>query len=464
MKNKKAWSGRFREEMDPLFEKMNQSLSFDIRLYKQDILLNKVYSNELNKLGIISDEDLNKIIEGLDVLEKDIEKKGISIFTDEIEDIHMGIETLLVKKIGESAKRIHAGKSRNDQIATDIRIYLIDEIKEISILLKNFLESIVFVAENNLDIIMPGYTHLRHAQPLLFSHYIMSFFFSLERDYERLADSLKRISIMPLGSAALSGSGFNLNREKLRKDLGFKYISKNSIDAVLSRDFILEFLSNISIMSITLSRFAEDFILYSSEHFNFFILSDKITTGSSIMPNKKNPDSLELTRAKTGRILGNFVALFTVLKSLPSTYNKDLQEDKERLFDTIDTIKDVLKVNKIVLDYLELNKTIMKNSIDTLSFATELVDYLTLKNVPFREAHHIVGKIVMNCVENQFYLTSLTEKMLVSYDKNFKGIKDDWANIETFLKRRELEGGTGLNSVKKQIDYAKKKLTNNFTI
>src|SRR4030042_3554569 len=232
MKNKKAWSGRFREEMDPLFEKMNQSLSFDIRLYKEDILLNKIYSKELNKLGIISDKDLKEILDGLDTLKNEINKKGISIFTNDVEDIHMGIESLLVKKIGDSAKKMHAGKSRNDQIATNIIMYLLDEIKEISLLLKKFLQSIVSLAEKNLDIIMPGYTHLRHAQPLLFSHYIMSFFFSLERDYERLKDSLKRISIMPLGSAALAGSGFNLNRETLKKDLGFKSISRNSIDGV----------------------------------------------------------------------------------------------------------------------------------------------------------------------------------------------------------------------------------------
>ncbi len=458
MNNEKAWSGRFKEENDPIFEKMNQSLQYDIRLYKQDILLNKVYSEELYKLGVLNNLELKSIHEGLAKLEKEISNKGLSLFSDKIEDIHMGIESLLIKKIGDVAKKIHSGKSRNDQIATDIRMYLIKEVNEILSLLKDFLKSLIKLAENNLTAIMPGYTHLRQAQPVLFSHYIMSLFFSFERDYSRLKDSIKRISILPLGSAALSGSTFKLNRNKMKKQLGFNKVSENSMDAVLSRDFILEFLSNISILSITLSRYAEDFILYSSEHYNFFELSDKVTTGSSIMPNKKNPDSLELTRAKTGRIIGNFVALFTVLKSLPSTYNKDLQEDKERLFDTIDTIIDVLKVNKILVENLKINKLSMKNAIDPLSFATELADYLTLKNVPFREAHLIVGKIVLDCIDNQIFLTSLSEKMLIKYNEKFIGIGDNWSNIDLFLKKRELNGGTGVNSVREQIKLAKKYL------
>lgn len=458
MTDKKSWSGRFKEENDPLFEKMQQSLSFDIRLYKQDILLNKVYSEELYNLGILNKQELKSIHDGLAKLEKEISDKGLSLFSDKIEDIHMGIESLLTKEIGDIAKKMHSGKSRNDQIATDVRMYLIKEVKVILSLLKDFLVSLLKLAENNLDVIMPGYTHLRQAQPVLFSHYIMSLFFSLERDYTRLMDSIKRISILPLGSAALAGSTLKINRNKIKKQLGFDKTSENSMDAVLSRDFILEFLSNISILSITLSRYAEDFILYSSEHFKFFELSDKVTTGSSIMPNKKNPDSLELTRAKSGRIIGNLVALFTVLKSLPSTYNKDLQEDKERLFDTIDTIKDILRVNKILIENLKINKLNMKNAIDPLSFATELADYLALKNVPFRESHSIVGKIVLDCIDDQIYLTSLSEKMLIKYNEKFTGIGDNWSNIELFLKKRDANGGTGLNSVIEQIKSAKKYL------
>ena len=351
---------------------------------------------------------------------------------------------------------MHAGKSRNDQVATDIRMYLLKEIKEIQKLLKTILKLLVKIADENIDAIMPGHTHLRQAQPVLFSHYIMSFFFSLERDNSRFEDSLKRISIMPLGSAALAGSSLPLNRENLRKKLGFDFASQNSMDAVLSRDFIVECLSNITILSLTFSRFAEDIILFSSEYFGFIELSDKISTGSSIMPNKKNPDSLELTRAKTGRLSGNLISLIMVLKALPSTYNKDLQEDKESLFDSVDTIKDILKINITLLETLKINKNKMKNAIDPSSFATELADYLSDKNIPFREAHKIVGKIVLECIENQIYLTSLTENMLVKYNSNFEGIGNSWSSIDLFLKRRDLSGGTGINSVKAQIKYAKK--------
>lgn len=267
----KAWEGRFKEKNDPLFEKMNRSLSFDCRMYKEDILLNKTYSKELARLRVITQDELDRITEGLNLLEKEIEEKGSLIFSSEIEDIHMGIETLLAKKIGEVAKKIHAGKSRNDQVATDVRLYLLKEVDKIIDSLKSLLISIINIVESNIDVVMPGYTHLRQAQPVLFSHYMMSFFFSFERDLQRLVESKKRISIMPLGSAALAGSGFDLDRENLRKELGFETISMNSMDGVAARDFMLEFLSNISIMSITLSRFAEDFIIFSNENFNFFL-------------------------------------------------------------------------------------------------------------------------------------------------------------------------------------------------
>jgi len=275
------------------------------------------------------------------------------------------------------------------------------------------------------------------------------------RDYQRLSDSVKRVSIMPLGSAALAGSAFPLDRENLRKDLGFLDISQNSMDAVSSRDFILEFLSIISLLCINLSRYAEDFILYSSEHFNFFELSDKVTTGSSIMPNKKNPDSLELTRGKSGRIVGSLMSLLTVTKSLPSTYNKDLQEDKEPLFDAIDTIKDLLNVNIILLKNLKINKENMLKSIDSFSFATELADFLALKGVPFREAHHITGKIVSDCIESKKRLTDLKKEDLISYCEKFKDLDDNWHSIEKILQKREIKGGTGINSVKEQIKMAK---------
>ncbi len=452
---KKAWDGRFKEANAPLFEKLNRSLDFDITMYKEDIKLNKVYSKELCRIGIITKDELKEIENGLDEIEIEIHQNGLALFSDNIEDIHMGIETLLVKKIGDVAKKMHSGKSRNDQVATDIRLFLMNEIKNLQNNLKLFMKSLFNLAEKNQDVVMPGFTHLRQAQPVLFSHYILSFFFSLQRDYQRLGDSLKRTSIMPLGSAALAGSGFPLDRNSLKDGLGFDAISDNSMDGVLSRDFILEFLSNVSILSLTLSRFAEDFIIFTNENFNYFELSDKVTTGSSIMPNKKNPDGLELTRGKSGRIIGSFIGLFTVLKGLPSTYNKDLQEDKEKLFDAIETINDMLLVNVILLDNLKINKEIVANSIDQLSFATELADYLTLKGMPFREAHHTVGKIVSHCIDNKLILTEMKESDLVGIEKRFEGIGDNWGDIEKFLSRREIYGGTGPKSVQKQLENAK---------
>lgn len=455
MSNKKRWEGRFKEKNDPLFEKFNKSLYFDIRLFKEDILLNKIYSQELARIGIITKEELKLIISGLNEIEEEINKKGISIFSLEIEDIHMGIETLLTNKIGNIAKKIHSGKSRNDQVATDVKLYLLKEINFIKESLKEFLSCFINLAEKNIDVIMPGYTHLRQAQPVLFSHYLMSFFWLFLRDYERLTDSIKRISILPLGSAALAGSAFSIDRQILKNNLGFLSISENSMDAVGSRDFILEFLAILSILSVNLSKYAEDFILYSSEHFNFFELSDKVTTGSSIMPNKKNPDSLELTRGKTGRITGSFISLLTTVKGLPSTYNKDLQEDKEPLFDAIDTIKDILKVNIVLLKTIKINKNNMLEAIDSFSFATELADFLAMKGLPFRDAHYIVGKIVLDALESNKKLTEITKEELIKYSDMFKDIEDNWASIYSFLKKREIIGGTGLNAVRLQIKKAK---------
>lgn len=455
----KAWSGRFLESNSPLFEKMNRSLDFDIRMFREDILLNQVYSKELNRIGMLSNEDYKAVIKGLAELRLEIEEKGLFIFPENTEDIHMGIESLLAEKIGDAAKKIHAGKSRNDQVATDIRMYVSSQVRLIQDELQTLLRSVLKIAEENQDAAMPGFTHLRQAQPVLFSHYLLSFFFPLARDAERFHDSLKRISILPLGSAALAGAAYPLNREVLKKELGFEKISKNSLDGVLSRDFILETLSNIAILAVTLSRLAEDFILFSSEQFGFLILSDKITTGSSIMPNKKNPDSLELTRGKTGRILGNLVSLFTTLKGLPSTYNKDLQEDKEPLFDSIDTIIDLLRVTVLLIDTLKIDKEKMKQMIDPLSLATELADYLAKKGLPFREAHHIVGRIVLDSIHTKKNLTQMTEEELLEYSNYFNGIGNNWGTLENFFAKRELSGGTGKEALLQEIKEAKSILT-----
>ena len=452
----KAWSGRFKESNDPVFERMNRSLDFDINLYKEDIALNKAYSAQLNKLGVISDEELIQIHNGLDEIRNEIEQQGLSLFDASTEDIHMGVEARLASKIGDAAKRIHTGKSRNDQVATDVRLYLQRQVGEIIGLIKGLMTQLLRLANEHNKAVMPGFTHLRQAQPVMFAHYMMSFFFPLSRDVERLQDALKRISIMPLGSAALAGSAMALDREFLRDKLGFAAVSDNSMDGVLSRDFAAEFLADIAILGVTLSRMSEDFILYSSEAYKFFDLSDKVTTGSSIMPNKKNPDSLELTRGKSGRFIGNLMSLLTVLKSQPSTYNKDMQEDKEPLFDTVRNIKDVLEVDTILLETMTINEDKMRNAIDSLSFATELADYLAGQGLPFREAHGVVGRIVRDCVDNNTKLTDLHRAELSQYHQLFAEIPDDWGSIERFLSKRNLPGGTGPDSVACQLKNAEK--------
>ncbi|MBR6061209.1 MAG: argininosuccinate lyase [Spirochaetales bacterium] len=452
----KAWSGRFKESNDPVFERMNRSLDFDINLYKEDIALNKAYSAQLNKLGVISDEELIQIHNGLDEIRNEIEQQGLSLFDASTEDIHMGVEARLAAKIGDAAKRIHTGKSRNDQVATDVRLYLQRQVGEIIGLIKGLMTQLLRLANEHNKAVMPGFTHLRQAQPVMFAHYMMSFFFPLSRDVERLQDALKRISIRPLGSAALAGSAMALDREFLRDKLGFAAVSDNSMDGVLSRDFAAEFLADIAILGVTLSRMSEDFILYSSEAYKFFDLSDKVTTGSSIMPNKKNPDSLELTRGKSGRFIGNLMSLLTVLKSQPSTYNKDMQEDKEPLFDTVRNIKDVLEVDTILLETMTINEDKMRNAIDSLSFATELADYLAGQGLPFREAHGVVGRIVRDCVDNNTKLTDLHRAELSQYHQLFAEIPDDWGSIERFLAKRNLPGGTGPDSVACQLKKAEK--------
>jgi argininosuccinate lyase len=450
----KAWDGRFEEANDPVFESMNRSLAYDIRMYKEDIQLNVAWSRELARLGVLTEKEFSSIVKGLAELEVQINEKGIELFDKSTEDIHMGIEALLATKIGDTAKKIHFGKSRNDQVATDQRLYTLRSIDELLSLLQSVMKSIYTLASENNGVMMPGFTHLRQAQPLQLSHWLMSWFFLLERDAQRLKDTLPRISIMPLGSAALSGTTLAVNRESLRKELGFAKISDNSMDGVSSRDFMLELMSTIAILSGNLSRMAEDMILYSSEQFGYFELSDKVSTGSSIMPNKKNPDSLELIRAKAGRLLGNYTALFTVIKALPSTYNKDLQEDKERLFDSLDTIKQVLHVTQTTLSTLSVNKSAMQKSIDPLSFATELADYLSAMKMPFREAHKITGKIVLDCIKEQKVLTEMTETDLLKYSPQFGGIGNDWASHELFLAKRDVYGGTGTSSVDRQLERA----------
>ncbi len=446
----KMWEGRFKEKNNPFMEEFNRSLDFDKRLISEDITGNIAYAKALFKCGILKKQEMQKIIKTLQVLLKNKHKLG---FNKSDEDVHMAVERLLTEKLGPLGGKIHTGRSRNDQIALDTRLYLKKEIDEIHAAIGRFMSVILSASTDNMDIIMPSFTHLQMAQPVLFSHYLLSWFFMLERDAERLSECRKRLDIMPLGSGALAGSGFDIDRGFIAKELGFARVTDNSMDSVSDRDYILEFMSAISITSMHLSRFAEDTIIFSSPGYGFFELSDAYSTGSSMMPNKKNPDSMELVRGKTGRIYGNLVRLLTVMKGLPLTYNKDLQEDKEALFDTIDTIKALVSIFTGVIQTITINKEKIKASLNSDMLATDLADALSKNGLPFRDAHKIVGRIVLDCKQSRKSLLSLTSSELKTYSTRFPiNLKLSFKNS---IENRSIYGGTGTGSVKAQIKKAR---------
>jgi len=380
----KPWSGRFTEKTDKLVEEFNASISFDKRLYKHDIMGSITHARMLAKVGILTKKEVDKIISGLKAIEKEI-VAGKFRFTPDLEDIHMAIEKRLIEKIGPVGGKLHTARSRNDQVALDVRLYLRDEIKEIQSLIRDLQKALVNVAKKNLDCIMPGYTHLQRAQPILFSHHLLAYYEMLKRDHERIADCLTRVNVMPLGAGALAGSPYPLDRDFVAKELGFAKPTDNSLDSVSDRDFCIEFCGAASILMMHLSRLSEEFILWSSQEFGFIELSDAFSTGSSIMPQKKNPDVPELVRGKTGRVYGNLLSLLTTMKALPLAYNKDMQEDKEALFDTVDTVKDCLKVFSPMLTTMKINKKKMLNATKQgFLTATDAADYLVKKGVPFQ--------------------------------------------------------------------------------
>lgn len=395
---KKPWAGRFTEPTASSVEDFTESLSFDRRLARYDILGSIAHAEMLMHQGIISKKDGKKIISGLKDILKDIES-GRFNFKKELEDIHMNIEHSLTERIGEAGARLHTGRSRNDQVATDLRLYLRDEVENILKLLDNLIRVFIKLAERYQDYIMPGYTHLQRAQPVLLSHHLLSYAWMLLRDAERFRENLSRINVMPLGACALAGTSLLTNRDYIVKRLGFKEISLNSMDAVSDRDFALEFLFNSSLLMMHLSRLSEELILWSTSEFNFIELPDAYTTGSSIMPQKKNPDVLELIRGKTGRVYGNLLTLLTVMKGLPLTYNRDMQEDKEPVFDSADTIKASLSILLEMLPLVKFNKDVMYRTAGGFSLATDIAEYLVKKGISFRKAHEITGRIVRYCIE-----------------------------------------------------------------
>lgn len=450
----KLWGGRFAKETARLLDDFNASIGFDARLYKQDIRGSIAHARMLAKQGIISQEEGETIVRALQEIEADIENGRLE-FSVESEDIHMNIETFLIERIGETGKKLHTARSRNDQVALDTRLYLRDEIREIKKLLIALMETLLQVAEQHVNTVMPGYTHLQKAQPVTLAHHLMAYFEMLRRDYDRLSCAEERMDFMPLGSGALAGSGFPIDRDMVREELGFKHLTRNSIDAVSDRDFILDFLSFASILMVHLSRFSEEMVLWATDEFRFIELDDAFSTGSSIMPQKKNPDVSELVRGKAGRVFGNLMALLTTMKALPLAYNKDMQEDKEALFDTVDTIKKCLEIYRPLLETTRFNVERMREAAARgFTNATDLADYLVNKGLPFREAHAAAGRIVSYCIENG---KSLEELSLTEYQEFSPVIEDDVyreINLQACVEKRSLPGGPAPSAVREALKEA----------
>jgi argininosuccinate lyase len=455
MAEDKLWGGRFTQPTDKFVEEFTASIEFDKRLYRHDIRGSIAHARMLGRQGIIPPEDTEAIVGGLQDILGRIES-GSFDFSVSLEDIHMNIEAQLTQKIGEAGKRLHTGRSRNDQVALDIRLYLRDEIAEISGYLDLLIGSLLFKAEMHLGVIMPGYTHLQTAQPVLFSHYMLAYVEMFKRDKGRMEDCLKRLNVLPLGSGALAGTTFPIDREYVAQLLEFPEVTRNSLDSVSDRDFSLEFLSSAAILMMHLSRFSEELIIWSTSEFRFIELSDAFCTGSSIMPQKKNPDVPELVRGKTGRVYGNLVALLTVMKALPLAYNKDMQEDKEPLFDTVDTVKGSIRIFAEMIREMRLNTDRMRAAAaGGFSTATDVADYLVRKGMPFRDAHETVGKAVRYCVEMKKDLPELTLDEWHGFSGKIDADIFAAITLEASVNARNTTGGTALERVMEEIARAK---------
>ena len=454
----KPWAGRFKETMAESVEKFPASIDVDNRLFKQDIVQSIAYARALTKVQVLSGAECQKIIRGLQEIMKGIEHGRIEL-KRELEDIHMNIETILTEKVGEMGKKLHTGRSRNDQVATDLRMYVKYEVTEIIMLIKKMQAALLDQADKNIKVIMPGYTHLQRAQPILFSHHLMAYYEMFERDRERFLFAGKQADVMPLGSGALAGNSFDIDRELLAKELGFSKVSKNSMDAVSDRDFAIDFISAAAVLMMHVSRLSEELVIWSTYEFDFIELSDRYSTGSSVMPQKKNPDVAELSRGKTGRVYGNLTRVLTLMKGLPMAYNRDLQEDKEAIFDTVDTLKEVLTVYPEMLATTKVNGEVMGAAAKKgFLTATDLAYYLVRRGVPFREAHEIVGKIVAYCEESNMQLEYLSLKQLKQFSGAFTYDVTRVLSTESSIASRDIIGGTSANRVKEAIKRARKNL------
>ncbi|MBE6732617.1 MAG: argininosuccinate lyase [Ruminococcaceae bacterium] len=450
----KMWAGRFDKALDKQADDFNSSIHFDCRMYKQDITGSMFHAMMLKNQGIISPDEYAQILNGLSGILEDIENGRLEIDM-EAEDIHMFVESVLTKRIGDAGKKLHTARSRNDQVALDIRKYLADECEEIGSLILNLIKAIKEKASENIDTIMPGYTHLQRAQPITFAHHILTYAFMLKRDYDRIGNAVERmLESCPIGSCALAGTTYNTDRYFEAERNGFTGVSLNSIDGVSDRDFCVELLADFSTIMMHLSRFSEEIILWSSWEFKFVELDDSYTTGSSIMPQKKNSDMAELVRGKTGRVYGDLFAMLTILKGIPLAYNKDMQEDKEAIFDAVDTVKKCLSIfAPMVATMSVLKENMYKAAGEGFINATDLADYLVKKGMPFRTAYKIVGEIVGYCIKEGFVLENLPIEKYKEFDSTFKEDLYNEISLETCVLKRISVGGTGPESVKAQIDY-----------
>jgi argininosuccinate lyase len=462
-KAKRMWGGRFTEATDQLVQEFNASIEVDKQLAHEDITGSIAHARMLAARGIISQDEADTIIGGLNDIQRDIEA-GRFEFSVALEDVHMNIEAALTERIGSVGGKLHTARSRNDQVATDFRLWLRRETDALLTLLHEVQGVFVTLADRHLGVIMPGYTHLQVAQPVLFSHHMLAYFEMFQRDASRLRDSLKRLNVSPLGAGALAGTGFPIDREQTARELGFLEPARNSLDAVSDRDFALEFLSCASIVMMHLSRLSEELILWSSQEFGFITLPDSHTTGSSIMPQKKNPDVAELIRGKTGRVYGNLMGLLTVMKGLPLAYNKDMQEDKEGVIDTAQTLGVCLKLICTMLPKMTLNVGRMYHAAGrAYSNATDLADYLARRGLPFREAHEVVGKLVALALKDNKDLQELSLTDMQQVSPLIEGGVYEVLRLESVVNARSSYGGTSIAQVKAQIEAAKRMLSDHAT-
>lgn len=464
MKNKgkpsreKVWGGRFRGSIDELVDRFNASLGFDQRLYSQDIEGSMAHCRMLASQGILTEDEAAAMVDALAEIQREMARGEVS-FDEGHEDIHSLVEKSLVDKIGPLGEKLHTGRSRNDQVSLDVRLYVREAIQGVDALIREMQRSLVGLAEKNSGLIVPGYTHLQRAQPVLLAHHLLAYFEMLKRDRQRFQENFKRTNVLPLGSGALAGSAFALDREMVADELGFEAISDNSMDAVSDRDFILEFLFSASVLMMHLSRLSEEIVIWATQEFGFVDLPDAFCTGSSMMPQKKNPDIPELIRGKTGRVYGHLMALLTTMKGLPLTYNKDMQEDKEALFDTVDTVEGCLGVLTRLLNATSFHGETMKKAVEEgYLVATDLADYLVGKGMTFRHAHETVGEMVLFALEQKKELNALTLKEMKGFARQIGEDVYEWLDPETSLKRKDLPGGTGPDQVKESLRKAREEL------